>query len=236
LADLIAQMVSELSALHIFVFPWRRAQGPDEILPGRLGAALVRDAKAGGYRIERIYRHDPTSRARRAAGEAGVNLKAGCDRFNRWSPDLSQRHRRTASAKAGRQVLLAVKPAKGEARSVIVKPLSVKEDDDLRYHEWEFTRRVQPTAGGGDTVRAPAKRCRATTSTPGRATIRRSQERLHHRRAQQPGRKHRSWIIGPVAPQSLVLLESACRSLNQWNMQYGLPRPRRCSVQRVDRL
>src|SRR5581483_231800 len=54
LADLTAQMVSELSALHIFVRGGDARQGPDKVEPASLGAVLERDDKAGGYRVVHV--------------------------------------------------------------------------------------------------------------------------------------------------------------------------------------
>jgi tricorn protease len=45
---------------------------------------------------------------------------------------------------AGRQVLLEVKPHDAsEPRQVLVKPINADQDADLRYDEWEYTRRLQ---------------------------------------------------------------------------------------------
>ena len=59
LSDLIGWMVGELSALHTSVRGGDLRQGPDDVKVPTLGARLARDAAAGGYRIEHIYRHDP---------------------------------------------------------------------------------------------------------------------------------------------------------------------------------
>jgi tricorn protease len=56
LSDLIGDMVSELAALHIRVVGGDHREGPDQIKPAALGAALVRDEARGGWRIERITR------------------------------------------------------------------------------------------------------------------------------------------------------------------------------------
>lgn len=44
---------------------------------------------------------------------------------------------------AGKQVLLRVK-AKGSTatRDVVAKPFTAQQDNDLRYYEWEYTRRL----------------------------------------------------------------------------------------------
>lgn len=59
LSDLIGWMVGELSVLHTSVRGGDLRLGPDDVKVPTLGAHLVRDAKAGGYRIDHIYRHDP---------------------------------------------------------------------------------------------------------------------------------------------------------------------------------
>jgi tricorn protease len=46
--------------------------------------------------------------------------------------------------KAHRQVLLRVRSGSGgDERSVIVEPMTASEEEDLRYHEWEYTRRLE---------------------------------------------------------------------------------------------
>ena len=55
----IAQMVSELSALHTFVGGGDDRKPADTIEIATLGALLRRDEKAGGYVVEHIYQHDP---------------------------------------------------------------------------------------------------------------------------------------------------------------------------------
>ena len=52
LADVLAQMVSELSALHIFVYGGDVREGPDEVWPGSLGARLEREPYVAGAALE----------------------------------------------------------------------------------------------------------------------------------------------------------------------------------------
>ncbi|HEY7215580.1 MAG TPA: PDZ domain-containing protein, partial [Thermoanaerobaculia bacterium] len=59
LNDLLAQMVSELSALHTFVNGGAQRKGEDAIEVASLGALLARDEAAGGWRVEHLYRSDP---------------------------------------------------------------------------------------------------------------------------------------------------------------------------------
>src|SRR6185295_4677880 len=74
LDDLLAQMVSELSALHTFVYGGEHRKGEDEIAVASLGAVLVRDQAAGGWRVERLYRSDPDQ-----PSEAGPLAAPGVD-------------------------------------------------------------------------------------------------------------------------------------------------------------
>ena len=59
LNNVIAQMVSELSALHTFVQGGDARKPSDEVDIATLGAVLRRDEKAGGYVVGHVYLHDP---------------------------------------------------------------------------------------------------------------------------------------------------------------------------------
>jgi tricorn protease len=146
LSDLMAQMVSELAALHTYVGGGDARSGDDEAQPASLGAVLVRDENAGGYRVEHVYRTDPDDPQRRsplAHPDAMIGNGDVIEMIN-GTPTLS-----VADAgvllrnQAGRQVLLGVRPrGEGEPRNVIVTPITMREADNLRYTEWEYTRRL----------------------------------------------------------------------------------------------
>lgn len=145
LNDLIAQMVGELSALHIFVRGGDLRTGDTDIAPGVLGGLVVRDENAGGYRIDQIYSSDPDEPGRKSPLAApGVELQPGDvivevnGRPALSAPDISALLR----GQVGKQVLLKVKPkAGGDPKAVIVVPISSASEEDLRYHEWEYSRR-----------------------------------------------------------------------------------------------
>ena len=59
LSHLIGEVVAELSALHVSVRGGDHREGEDQIQLASLGAHLVRDEAAGGYRVAKIYRADP---------------------------------------------------------------------------------------------------------------------------------------------------------------------------------
>jgi len=146
LNDVIAQMVSELSALHIFVFGGDDRKPPDQIDLASLGAVLRRDEKAGGYVVEHIYLHDPDlpNLAPPFAkpdsivheGEVIVSID-GDDVLS--VPD----ERELLRGKAGRKVMLRVKNTAGQTRDVLVTSITASADRDLRYGEWEYSRRLK---------------------------------------------------------------------------------------------
>lgn len=227
LDDLLAQMVSELSALHIFVRGADVRKGPDDITPGRLGAALVRDATAGGYRVERVYRHDPDEPERASPlARPGVQVKAGDVIVSvDGNPTLAAADiGELLRGKAGRQVLLVVKPATGEARRVVVKPLSPREDGDLRYHEWEHARRlgadelgggdigyVHLRAMGGDDFESWARGYYPAFAKSGLIVDVRNNR----------GGNIDSWILGRLLRKAWFYWNQHAGRQNLWNMQYA---------------
>jgi tricorn protease len=146
LNDVISQMVAELSALHTFV-GGGDARGPaDQIDLAAFGAQLRRDEKAGGYVVDHVYQHDPDlpnkappfARPESRIKEGEVILSI--DGENSLSaPD----ERALLRGKAGAQVLLRVKSSAGEIRDVLVTPIKAGDENNLRYSEWEYTRRLK---------------------------------------------------------------------------------------------
>jgi len=144
-------MVSELAALHIRVVGGDHREGPDQIAPSGLGATLVREPARRGWRVEHIYRTDPDYPDKLAPlARPGVEVKDGdvieaingVDTLSVPSPQLLLRNQ------AGKQVLLRVNSG-GKTREVLVKPFDNGAEADLRYSEWEFTRRQRVEQAGG---------------------------------------------------------------------------------------
>lgn len=149
LNDVIAQMVSELSALHIFVFGGDSREPSDKVEIAALGAVLRRDERAGGFVVQHIYLHDPDlpneappfARPDSVVREGEVILSIdGEDSLS--VPD----ERALLRGKAGRKVLLRIKAADGKTRDVLVAPMSEKDERRLRYTEWEYSRRQKVDA------------------------------------------------------------------------------------------
>ena len=145
LSDVFGQMIGELSALHMFVYGGDMQASTEQIETGSLGAELSRDAKAGGYRVVHVYRSDPDDPdGLSPLARAGVDVRAGdviadVNGMPALSgPSLGALLRNTA----GTQVRLRVKGAGGATRDVIVEPMTARAAANLRYNEWEYTRRL----------------------------------------------------------------------------------------------
>jgi tricorn protease len=145
LADLQAQMISELSLLHSNAGGGDTRSGSDDVEPASLGATFVRDAATGGFRVEHVYRTDPDLTGTRAplahpdvaVAEGAVILSVNGEPAS-GAPDLGALLR----GEAGRQVRLRVRDADGTGRDVVARPVTMGEEFDLRYSEWEYTRRL----------------------------------------------------------------------------------------------
>ena len=153
LNDLIGQLVSELSALHVGVYLGDHRADPVDVSVAALGARFLRDETAGGYRIEYIYQSDPDYPERLApladpdlgidTGDVVLAIN-GTDVLTVTHPNALLRNQQD------RQVLLTLRSgATGETRDVIVIPTGG--EADLRYRDWEYTRRMRvEEEGGGD--------------------------------------------------------------------------------------
>jgi tricorn protease len=156
LNDILAQMVGELSALHIFVRGGDVRRGQDNVTEASLGATFARDEAAGGFRVAHIYRTDPDNPAALSPlARQGVGVQEGdvVESINGVStlsvPDVGALLRNEAD----RQVLLKIKPKSGgAARDVVVEPITVARENGMRYDEWEYTRRLQVEKASKNTI------------------------------------------------------------------------------------
>ncbi len=239
LADLIGQMVSELSALHIFVRGGDVRKGGQDFPPSFLGAELTRDEKAGGYRVGHVYETDPDEPE--WAGPLArphVHVKEGdvIESVNGTATlsvaDIGVLLRRQAD----KQVLLHVKPADGgDGRDVVVKPIDETDAADLRYHDWEYSRRkivddlgkeqigyVHLRAMESDDFAAWAREYYPVFTRQGLIIDVRNNE----------GGNIDSWILDRLTAQGVVLLEQPGRPGADVGHAVRLPRPYRRLVQR----
>jgi tricorn protease len=156
LSDLLAQMVSELSALHIFVRGGDVREGREDILPASLGALLERDEEAGGWRVAQLFSGDPDYPDEVSPlARPGVDVREGdvIEAINGVATLTAADPSELLRDQAGKQVLLRVRPAGGgAARDVVVEPITPRQDADLRYSAWEESRRERVDELGGGAI------------------------------------------------------------------------------------
>ncbi len=146
LNNLISQMVGELSALHIFVSGGDLRRGSVNAPPSSLGARLEKDVNAGGFRIRHIYRSDPDypdELSPLALAHSRIREGDVITRIN-GIPVLEAEHPSALLRRLNsRQVRLTLNDAGGKTYEEIVKPISTSQESNLRYREWEYTRRLE---------------------------------------------------------------------------------------------
>ncbi len=148
LDDLMAHMVSELSALHIFVSGGDKRRGRTYNAPAQLGALLKRRASDHSYEISHIFQTDPDyPNELSPLARPEVNAQVGdCIEAIDGVPVKEVSHiSELLMHKAYKQVRLTLqaKEDKEGTREVIVKPINIWDDYRLRYEEWAFTRRKE---------------------------------------------------------------------------------------------
>ncbi|MHB8637091.1 MAG: S41 family peptidase [Fimbriimonadaceae bacterium] len=145
LSNLIAQMVGELSALHTFVVGGDLRGSIENVAPASLGAVLTRDDAAGGYRVTKIYSGEPdypNSMSPLARPDVHVGVGDVITSIDGVDVLSVPRIGALLRTKAGRQVLLSVKDGgAGVPRQCIVEPIDPGALANLRYTDWEVSRR-----------------------------------------------------------------------------------------------
>ncbi|MCH7825431.1 MAG: PD40 domain-containing protein, partial [Acidobacteria bacterium] len=172
LSDLIGRFVGELSALHTSVRGGDVRTGDDSVSVPSLGARIFREPDLGGYRIDYIYQSDPDYPDEMSPlADPYLGIKEGdvIVAVNGVAtldvPDIGALLRN----QGGRQVLLTLQPhatddagnnnggsgtasdtgevtpgngsgGGAETRDVIVVPIN--NERNLRYSDWEYTRRL----------------------------------------------------------------------------------------------
>lgn len=151
LAELMAQMVGELGALHSQVAPGDTRAAPDE--PGLAGLGGRFSRVQGGWRIDAIYGFEAELPAEAPPLAApAVNLKAGdvITHINGRATAEAPHMLELLRGQAGRQVLLDVRLADGKTLQRIVTPVAQMRENQLRYNDWRVSRaRAVEQAGQG---------------------------------------------------------------------------------------
>jgi tricorn protease len=144
LDDLIAHMVAELSTLHTFVYGGDKRDSPTKISVASLGAKLSKNLAQGGYMIEYIYQSDPDYLDLRSPlDQPQLEVEAGdvITSINGVKVMDVDHIAQLLQHKAGQQVRLNLKHADGSSFEQIITPITSGQELDLRYTDWEVTRR-----------------------------------------------------------------------------------------------
>ena len=145
LSDLIGHVIGELSALHTSVRGGDQRQGRERVTVASLGARLLRDPLAGGYRIDYIYQADPDYPSERAPlADPSLDIEVGdiIEAVNGVDTLSADHLGSLLRSRRGEQVRLQVKSvASGESRPIIVVPIGG--EANLRYTDWEYGRRMR---------------------------------------------------------------------------------------------
>ncbi|MBV9148324.1 MAG: PDZ domain-containing protein [Candidatus Eremiobacteraeota bacterium] len=136
LSDLLWEMQGELGTSHAYEFggDWRE---PPHYAQGFLGADLIWDERAEGYRVERLLRGDSWNRQIDSPlAEPGVNIAEGdvlvAINGKRLSRDVSPDQ--ALVNLADREAVVAFKNGKAEEQRFAVKTLA--DERRLRYRAW----------------------------------------------------------------------------------------------------
>jgi len=151
LSDVIGRVIGELSALHSSVRGGDLRSGSDNIRVASLGARLARDADAGGYRIEHIYQSEPDYPDEMSPlADPYLDISNGdvIEAVNGVGTlevaDIGVLLRNQVD----NQVRLTVRDSDG-SRDVMATPIGGERN--LRYADWEYSRRMRVEEdGGGD--------------------------------------------------------------------------------------
>jgi tricorn protease len=145
LSDVMGELIGELSVLHTSVGGGDLRNGDDQIQFGMLGARFSKNEKLGGYTIDHIFMSDPDYPDESSPlAHPDLNIVKG-DLITHIdgerlidSPDMMYLLRDKAKKQVRIKLLSSSGADKGDH---IIVPMTSSEESNLRYNEWEFTRR-----------------------------------------------------------------------------------------------
>jgi tricorn protease len=123
--------------------------------------------------------------------------------------------------KAGARVLLRIKSAAGEQRDVLVTPVSAMDDAELRYAEWEYSRRLKVETDSGSKIGYVHLRAMGTEDI---AQWARDFDPVYNRKGLIIDVRHNqggnidSWLLGKLLRQAWFYFQPRIGNPD-WNMQ-----------------
>lgn len=146
LSDVMGELIGELSVLHTSVGGGDLRSGDDKVQFGMLGGRFSRNEKLGGYSIDHIFLSDPDYPDEMSPlFHPDLNISKG-DVITHIDgvpvmevPDLQYLLRDKANKQVRIKLLSSTGADKGDR---IIQPMTSAQESNLRYNEWEYTRRL----------------------------------------------------------------------------------------------
>jgi tricorn protease len=146
LSDVMGELIGELSVLHTSVGGGDLRSGEDQIQFGMLGGIFSKNEKLRGYKVDHIFLSDPDYPDEMSPlSHPDLNISEGdmithIDGISVMNaPDLLYLLRDKANKQTRIKVLSASGTDKGDR---IIVPMTSGAESNLRYNEWEYTRRL----------------------------------------------------------------------------------------------
>ncbi len=152
LDDLLSQMVGELSALHTFVYGGDKRTSQDKIQTGVLGAKLSKtDA---GFKIEHIYDSDPDFSFSSPLAKPELRIREGdvITAINNVPLKDVNDVGELLPNKVNIPVKLTLIDKAKKSYEQVVKPFSARDEYNLRYGEWEYSRRLKVDSASNNEI------------------------------------------------------------------------------------
>ena len=146
LTDLQAMLVSELSLLHSSAYGGDKRQENIYVGTASLGGVFERDRKTKGFKLVHRYEADPdlpNKWSPLAHPDVQIDVGSIILSVNGQAAGTVAHMGELLMDQAGKQVRIQVQDSDGTPREVVAIPMSSGQEYYLRYHEWEYTRRVR---------------------------------------------------------------------------------------------
>jgi tricorn protease len=143
LNDVLFQLIGELSVLHTYVYGGDIPSDDKSIRVGSLGAKTSKDFASGGFRIDYIYKPDPSFPERKSPmDDPHLDIKVGdiITKVNGIDALSAMDIGELLINQAGKQVRLSIK------RGALVKEFIVTSSADpywLIYRDWQYNNRLK---------------------------------------------------------------------------------------------
>lgn len=146
LSDVIGELIGELSVLHTSVGGGDLRRGDDQISLGLLGARFTKNDTLKGFQVAYIYQSDPDypdEMSPLSHPDIQINVGDVITHVDGEAVFSASDINYYLRDKAGKQVRLGLVSDKGtKLDDRILIPMNTRAESNLRYNDWEYTRRL----------------------------------------------------------------------------------------------